>query len=280
MHLLRLSRFLMMGEDTPLLYKSSRVSHDKKELAREFDALKDGKLRRYNFCALLGLSTVVTGIILLLLTPFGCIVKSLFGNTFESVTIFTEQNIFGLSYKRYLDANPLESTLNITDETLRIVLLGDSLINKPYQMHDLSGKMQYYLSQYPYILNFTNCGFNGNTIAAIKGSPLTDCALSINPHAVILFWDSDCSNVSEYLMTESEVSATRSEYAANVALVVDALVQSGNLISFHPPQSPLCGDLISVMTSDGSVMTPSLKATLICSVERLGLHLMCPYPIS
>ena len=232
-HLRRLfSRFRMTGEDTPLLYKSSRIRHEKEELARDFDSLKDCELRRYNFYVLFGLSTIVTGIILLLLTPLGCIVKSFLNNAFESVTIFAGRDIFGLSYKRYPDGNPLESTLNVTGETLRIVLLGDSLINKPYQMHDLSGKMQYYLSQYPYTLNFINCGFNGNTIAAIKGSPLTDCALSTSPHAVILFWDSDCSNVSEYLMTESEVSATRSTYADNVALVVGALVQSGNFVHF------------------------------------------------
>ena len=216
-----------MGEDTPLLYKSGRVRHDAKELTKKSDAIKEAKLRGYRFFAFIGLLTVITVIILLLLTPLGCIAKSYSNETFESATIFAKRDVLGLPYKRYRDGDSLESNLNITDKTLRIVLLGDSLINKPYQMHDLSGKMQNYLSQYPYKLNITNCGFNGNTIAAIKESPLIQCALPLKPHAVILFWDSDCSNISEYLLSESEVSVIRAAYAANVASVVDTLLQSG-----------------------------------------------------
>jgi hypothetical protein len=221
-----------LEESSLLLPKTdTKVKRDNRELSRRvFDAFQTAKKRRHLLFAILGFCVFVTVILVLLLTPIGCILSSFITNRFESMEHFVADKVFGVDYYRYAvtdTTNSSLSSLNITDNTLRIVLLGDSLINKPYEQHDLGGKIQAYLSQYPYTLEITNCGFNGHTIRAIGETPLTDCALPLNPHAVILFWDSDCSNVQEYDMTDSQVTILRSYYKSNVTSVVDTLVQTG-----------------------------------------------------
>ena len=52
-----------------------------------------------------------------------------------------------------------EQELLYQNKIFNIALLGDSLINKPYNMFDLSGKIQAYLPGYK--LNLVNCGNNG-----------------------------------------------------------------------------------------------------------------------
>ena len=49
-----------------------------------------------------------------------------------------------------------------SNKTFKIALLGDSLINKPYIMFNLAGRIQAYLPGYH--LELTNCGSNGAVI--------------------------------------------------------------------------------------------------------------------
>ena len=224
----------MEEESTPLIAKADGRKNGRKEDDREqtivFNAIQAIKARRHILLSLFGFAIFITVIILLLLTPMGCIFSSTFSSASESIEHFVTNDVLGITYLRYPAFNSAESSLNITDLPLRIVLLGDSLINKPYQQHDLGGKIQKYLSQYPYALNITNCGFNGHMIASIREEPLTDCALPLKPHAVIVFWDSDCSNVQEYDMTDDEVTLLRSAYLGNVAALVSTLVDTGKLL--------------------------------------------------
>ena len=67
-----------------------------------------------------------------------------------------------------------------SNKTFKIALLGDSLINKPYNMFNLAGRIQAYLPGYQ--LELTNCGSNGAVIgkytkrASMKIiNILTDC---------------------------------------------------------------------------------------------------------
>ena len=87
--------------------------------------------------------------------------------------------------------------------------------------------MEAYLSQYNYVFEITNCGFNGHKIEDIKKLPLNNCSLPSNPHAVILFWGSDCSKVSEYKYSDEEISSLRETYVSNVNFVVNTSLKKG-----------------------------------------------------
>lgn len=58
------------------------------------------------------------------------------------------------------------------NKTFKVVLLGDSLINKPYVMFDLAGKIKAYLPGYN--LELSNCGSNGAVIGEIIFSDFYD----------------------------------------------------------------------------------------------------------
>ena len=101
-------------------------------------------------------------------------------------------------------------------ENRTIVLLGDSLINRPCEMFNLSVLLSNLTEPPPGVsLVFVNSGDNGEEIASILARTPSVLA-QYNPWAVILFWDSDCSNIDESKLTPQQVQQLRANYSANL----------------------------------------------------------------
>lgn len=219
----------MDPEKQPLLLSSI----NEKQESREFVAfdLARIKSRRYNVYSTVVWAIVVTVLVCLLLTPIGCILSSKIENMMFSFQHFLDEDVLGTTYMRYPEKDAeVTSNIVISNNTLRIVLLGDSLINRPYELYNLSEKIQSYISQYDYTFDISNCGFNGQMIETIRSGPLIDCALTKEPHAVIVFWDSDCSNVSEYDLSDEAVATLRAAYKSNVEFVIQIIKNTGQLM--------------------------------------------------
>lgn len=213
-------------ERSPLVKKNT----DHKLESREFQAFESAKTenRKHIFYSSLVPASFIILLICLLVTPLGCIASSCLVYILQSTGGLLFKSVLGYDYFQYPDVSAtLNSPITLSDSTLRIVLLGDSLINRPYEMHNLGGKIQRYLSQYDFTFDIVNCGFNGARAAHLKTFPLINCTLPLKPHAVMLFWDSDCSDVSEYKYSDDEVTAIRASYVADVKSIVGALVNTG-----------------------------------------------------
>lgn len=220
----------MDPEKLPLLSSSVKQRQESREFVA-FDLARE-KSRRHSVYSIILWAVILTLSICLLLTPLGCILSSMIENMMLSFQYFLDEDVLGSTYMRYPEKDAVvTSNIEITNNTLRVVLLGDSLINRPYELFNLSEKIQSYISQYDYTFDISNCGFNGQRIETIRSGPLVDCALPKAPHAVIVFWDSDCSNVSEYDLSESDVATLRAAYKSNVESVIETLLQTGRLIA-------------------------------------------------
>ena len=172
----------------------------------------------------IGIASTIVLILCLLLTPLGCVTA----DTIVQFKHYVWVDVLKHSHHYYPDvAANLNSSVAVIDRKLRIVLLGDSLVNRPCTLHDLKGKMQAFLSQYDYTFEIINCGFDGSKVSNMKLAPLNSCALPANPHAVILFWDTDCANIPEYLFSDEEISKMRETYVSNVNYVVTTLLETG-----------------------------------------------------
>jgi hypothetical protein len=213
----------MEQDNLPLLSHAADV----KRIPGTFAYLEIGenKTRDRHVIFPVGVAFAIISVLCALLTPLGCIFSSALSNfgRFLWVDVFYKK----LQYYPNVGAT-INSSIVVSNRTLRIVLLGDSLINRPYESFDLGEKMKAYLSQYDYVFEITNCGFDGHKIEDIRKSPLHNCSLPLNPHAVILFWGSDCSNVSEFKYSEDEISRLRETYVSNVNFVVNSSRKRGN----------------------------------------------------
>ena len=107
----------------------------------------------------------------------------------------------------------------------RVVLLGDSLINRPYNHYDLAGKIQSNLPRYS--LEIINCGSDGATINRIRNISISDCVLPNQPHAVIVFYHSDVASFDETLMTTSQIVQKHIAYQTDTEAVVNILQGTG-----------------------------------------------------
>jgi hypothetical protein len=101
--------------------------------------------------------------------------------------------------------------------TLNVVLLGDSLINRPSEMFNLTQQLVNLTEPPPgTVLNFINSGDNGQEIKDIYARTAAVLAQYAPVWAVILFWDSDCSNIDESTLTPQQVAQLRANYSANL----------------------------------------------------------------
>lgn len=107
---------------------------------------------------------------------------------------------------------------------LTIVLLGDSLINRPYNHFNLAGLLYGHLQ--PINATFINAGVDGDTIHEIAARlvPILD---TYHPDAVMLFWDSDISDNNEADMTEEQVYWFRYYYKSNLTWVINTTLNYG-----------------------------------------------------
>lgn len=120
-----------------------------------------------------------------------------------------------------------------------IVLLGDSLINKPFSEHNLSTIMASLINlpggPLARSLALINSGNNGEEVAS-TAARVDSVLAAYNPDAVIQFWDSDCSNVDESTMTPAQVASLRANFSTHEAFVIAAVQRHGALFAVAGPE--------------------------------------------
>ena len=123
-----------------------------------------------------------------------------------------------------------------TGDNLRVVFIGDSLINKAQEMFLMLDQISSILKKAHPVLSFEllNKGINGNKILDIRLRLYRDC-LNFNPDAVVVYWDSDASDVDESLMSPLDVEQLRQEYTSNLQYVLARLVSSGAKVFLSGP---------------------------------------------
>jgi hypothetical protein len=126
-----------------------------------------------------------------------------------------------------------EQKYGFSNKTYKVVLLGDSLIGKPFERFQLDQKIKAYLPRYN--LDIIRCAENGARIAGIRDIIMPECALPATPDAVILFWDSDCSDVNEDEMDSEGVKDTRAAYYSGVVATINQLTQTGAFVAIASP---------------------------------------------
>ena len=98
-----------------------------------------------------------------------------------------------------------------------VVLLGDSLLNRPFTQYNFGAMLRRRLSSHSLVV--WNEGEDGNTIRDIADR--LDAALAHNPEAVMMLWDSDVSDINESLLNSTQVSALRAAYTSTLQGVVN-----------------------------------------------------------
>ena len=113
-----------------------------------------------------------------------------------------------------------------------VVLLGDSLISRPYNEFALSSRITARLPADA--ISIVNAGVSSQKIAAI--SARTPAVLAVNaPWAVLLFWDSDVSDVDEAALSAATVTELRANYSTALNCTLAAIVASGALVAVAGP---------------------------------------------
>jgi lysophospholipase L1-like esterase len=106
----------------------------------------------------------------------------------------------------------------------RIVFVGDSLVNRSQQDHDLLGLVKQGLLRAlaDPALELLNEGVNGDCIADIRGRLPRD-VLAYRPAAVVLYWDSDAADVEAAGELPARARQLREAYERNLDAVLEAL---------------------------------------------------------
>ena len=129
-----------------------------------------------------------------------------------------------------------ESFTTVTNNPIRIVLLGDSLVNRSFREHNLGGKLQSELSGGA--LDVINCGYSAVKVAWLLSNAIDECVLLAKPDAVFLLMDTDVSDVNEEVFSREEVELLRTNYHSNLTRLVQSLQQPSLGISFIALCSP------------------------------------------
>jgi hypothetical protein len=120
---------------------------------------------------------------------------------------------------------PVSAKLNgTTKKGYKVVLLGDSLINYPCQHYDLPQMISSFLPQLQF--QFYNYGKDGDKISGITERVdlmLNDVLSNGGLDAVILYWDSDVSDIDEYDMPRTSVGILRTNYRADVEYALNRI---------------------------------------------------------
>jgi lysophospholipase L1-like esterase len=107
---------------------------------------------------------------------------------------------------------------------VRIVFVGDSLVNRSQQDHGLLGLVKQGLqrSRPDLVLELVNAGVNGDCIADIRARLARD-VLAYRPAAVVLYWDSDAADVEAAGALPARARELREAYEGNLEAVLRAL---------------------------------------------------------
>lgn len=135
-----------------------------------------------------------------------------------------------------------------------VILLGDSLVDVPSERFDLMGKLR---RHHNYSLGYTNCGIGGNSISKIRAriGPLlsnirkvtgvSNATASIGISAptnknssvfVILFWQTDASDISEVGMSTAQVASLRDAYKTDLRMVIQHILAAGAYMAIAGPE--------------------------------------------
>ena len=140
---------------------------------------------------------------------------------------FMQTLFIGISTKILPVTDDDINTNAIQGTPFRVVLVGDSLINRPYNHFDLAGKIQSQSNLPHYSLEIVNCGSDGATINRIRNISIPDCVLPNQPHAVIVFYHSDVASYDETLMTSSQIVEKHIAYQTDTEAVINILQGTG-----------------------------------------------------
>jgi lysophospholipase L1-like esterase len=119
---------------------------------------------------------------------------------------------------------------------VRVVFVGDSLIHRSAEDHGMLDAVSRELARRHPALQFemVDAGVNGAMIADIQAR-LDEDVIALAPAAVVLYWDSDVSDVDESHLSTSEVAARRLAYRRVLQDVVSRLVASGTHVIVSGP---------------------------------------------
>jgi len=112
-----------------------------------------------------------------------------------------------------------------------VALIGDSLFNHPVKNYDLIGKIKMDISNYN--INFDNYAVNGYRISEIRN--ILGNVISFKPDAVLLFWGSDCDEVDEGSMTQSEIITLRQNYVTDLKAVIERVLSINAYMAIASP---------------------------------------------
>jgi len=152
--------------------------------------------------------------------------------------------IGGLAVLALVCAAALSACRPVTRPTLasggepdaRIVFVGDSLVHRSARDHGLLDRIRESLVRGHPTRTFeiVEAGVNGDRIADIRARLERD-VLDQRPNAVVLYWDSDVSDVDERKMTRDDVQTIRAAYEADLRAVIGRLVESGAHVVMSGP---------------------------------------------
>jgi hypothetical protein len=139
---------------------------------------------------------------------------------------------------------------NVNAKKRKLVLLGDSLMANPYNDFALADKIQAKLVNNETLL-ILNGGIGGNTIEEIlRRTRLTLGLYDVQPQDfVLLFWDSDCSDIDEYSMTPEEKTELRAAYMLHVQQTIEIIREFTMYVSIAGPELLVIKTRIQVVYS-------------------------------
>jgi len=126
--------------------------------------------------------------------------------------------------------------LPVDPAAVRIVFVGDSLVHRSAEEHGMLDLIRADLAaRHPRrTFELVDAGINGNRIADIS-ERLFDDVLELHPDAVVLYWDSDVSDVDEHNMAPDEVRKVRADYEKDLRSVLGRLAGSGTHVVMSGP---------------------------------------------
>lgn len=120
------------------------------------------------------------------------------------------------------------------NETIfQVTLFGDSLIDRPFLNLDLDGKIKSYLPQFT--LEISNVASSGVKISDMRNRLDEVLDPEVKPDAIILYWDSDVSDVDESKMTSDEVDELRDKYKEDLSYLLSQLVPNITFVAVAGP---------------------------------------------
>jgi lysophospholipase L1-like esterase len=119
---------------------------------------------------------------------------------------------------------------------VRIVFVGDSLVHRSAGDHGMLAAIQAGLAgRHPDLsIEVIDASVNGSRIADVRDR-LDEDALSLRPSAIVLYFDSDVSDVDERPMSKAERQATRAAYERTLRDVLSRSRASGARVFLSGP---------------------------------------------